>query len=95
MVNREVTITLLPGNDVVLTSDNPNIEELVRTIVSLQDTIDVERIEVSCESEGFDTNSFAEVIKESCQQLLEDIQLEKKAYEKAMAALTDSSSTSE
>lgn len=87
MANSEVKIVLAPGKDVVLASDNPNIGELVKAIVDLRDTLDVEHIDVTCEAEGFDTKSFAEIVRDSAQQFLDAIQLEKSAFDKAMVTL--------
>jgi hypothetical protein len=87
MANSKVKVVLTPDKEVVLASDNPNIGELVKAIVDLRDTLDVEHIDVTCEAEGFDTKSFAEVIRDSAQQFLDAIELEKGAFDKAMVAL--------
>lgn len=89
MANSKVTVTLAPGKDVVLTTDNPNIGELVKAIVGLRDTLDVGEINVTCEAEDFDTKSFTEIIRDSSQQFLDAMRLEKEAFDKALISLNN------
>ncbi|MEG0504305.1 MAG: hypothetical protein RR547_06630 [Raoultibacter sp.] len=94
MANSEVRIVLAQGNEVVLATDNPNVESLVCKIVELKDTLNVDSIFVKCELEGFDSISFTEVVKESSRQFLETLRLEHDKYEQAMSNILAESQSS-
>lgn len=93
MENSEVIVTLTPGVDVTLNTDNPNIGNLVDEIVRHRETLDTNEICVSCEGvENFDTDSFTEVVKNSAQQFLDSIKLEKEAYDAACSSIIETKS---
>lgn len=87
MASSEVKVSLGSGHEVVLTTDNPDIGALVEKIVSLRDVLDVDKIVVTCESAGFDKESFAEVVQDSCRQFLDAIRLEKEQFDKILLEL--------
>lgn len=89
MANSEVKVTLAPDVVVTLATDNPNIDDLIKKIVDNRDAIDVDAIEVFCEKDSFDTVSFAEVIRESCEAFLNSLTIEKESYETVLSALDD------
>lgn len=96
MENSEVVVTLTPGVDITLNTDNPNIGNLVDEIVRHRKTLDTNGICVSCEGvENFDTDSFTEVVKNSAQQFLDSIKLEKEAYDAACSSIMSSKAVSE
>lgn len=96
MENSEVVVTLTPGVDITLNTDNPNIGNLVDEIVRRRETLDTNEICVSCEGvENFDTDSFTEVVKNSAQQFLDSIKLEKEAYDAACSSIMSSKAVSE
>ncbi|MCR2037995.1 hypothetical protein [Adlercreutzia caecimuris] len=89
MENSEVIVTLMPGIDIALNTDNPNIGNLVDEIVRHRETLDINEICVSCEgADNFDTESFTEVVKNSAKQFLDAIKLEKEAYDAACSSIT-------
>ena len=92
MGNSEVKVTLAPGNEVTLATDNPNIDELVKAIVKIKDSLDLDEIKISCEKDSFDAASFTEVIRESCKDFLDSIKLEKESYETVLSALENKNS---
>lgn len=88
MANSEVTVTLKPGVDVVLTTDNPNIGNLVEEIVRHRDDLDTDGICVSCEDvDNYDKESFAEVVKSSAQQFIDAIKVEKEAFDAVCSSI--------
>ena len=87
MASSEVKVTLMPEVEVVLATDNPNIGELVDAAVHYRDLLDVSAIRVVCEDEKFDVQSFTEVIRDSIKQLVEAIELERDAFDKAILSL--------
>lgn len=90
MANSEVIVTLEPGVDVVLTTDNPDIGNLVEEIVRHRETLDTKEIRVSCEGvDNFDKESFAEIVRSSAQQFLDAIKIEKETFDMACSSIKD------
>lgn len=91
MANSEVKVALTPGIVVTLATDNPNIDDLVKAIVDNRDGIDVGKIEVFCEKDSFDVESFTEVIRDSCSAFLGSLKLEKESFETVLLTLDSQS----
>lgn len=88
MANSEVTVILEPGVDVVLTTDNPDIGSLVDEIVKHSNSLDVDKIYVSCEGvDNFDMDSFTEIIRDSSRQFIDAIKLEKEAFDEVCRSI--------
>lgn len=88
MENSEVVVTLMPGVDITLNTDNPNIGNLVDEIVRHRETLDTNEICVSCEGvENFDIDSFTEIIRDSSQQFIDAIKLEKEAFDEVCRSI--------
>ena len=70
-------------------SDAPDIGALVSTIVQIRDQFDPSELIVECEYDGFDKTSFKEIIIEATSAFIDEIRLDKAAYDAAIAALQD------
>ncbi|WP_233789346.1 hypothetical protein [Eggerthella lenta] len=91
MENRTITITLSPEHKVSLTSDAPDIGKLVNTIVEIKDQFDPEQVEIDCDFDGFDKQSFKEIVIQAADDFIQEIQLDKNAFEQALKELEKSS----
>lgn len=87
-----VTIHLTEDVKVVLTTDAPNIQNLVDEIASLRNSLNPDDITVACDSEGFDSNSFREVIVDSARDFLDAIKLDQEKLERVKAQIEDAHS---
>ena len=95
MANSKITVILQPGVEIPLTTDNPQIGDLVNRIVEHKETIDIGKIKVECdEASNFDVDSFTEIISTSIRQFLDSIELEKKAFDAICEAIADTSNNS-
>lgn len=86
----KLKVNLLPDNQdasVELTSSSPNLDAFVKKIVAYKDEIDVGKIEVTCNDENFDTDSFKEIISTSIGDFLREIVLEKSKLDEVIASL--------
>ena len=85
-------VNLLPDNQdasVALTSSSPNLDAFVEKIVAYKDDIDVEKINVMCDDEKFDTNNFKEIVTTSIKDFLEAIDLEQEKFDEVIAGLEE------
>ena len=62
---------------VTLSSDNPNIGELMNCIVENKDKIDLEKLEVQCPFEDFDKEGFKQILKYSLASFCKDLTFNK------------------
>lgn len=90
METKEVKIILMPGHEVTLQSDAPDIDSLVNSIVQLKGQFDPKDITIECEHKGFDKASFKDVVIEATNDFLEAIRLDKTAYDAALSKLQSS-----
>lgn len=89
MENKEVKVILKPGHEVILKSDAPDIGALVSAIVQIRDQFDPSELRVECEHDGFDKASFKEIIIEATSAFIDEIRLDRAAYDAAIATLQD------
>lgn len=87
MENKEVKVILKPDHEVVLKSDAPDIGALVSAIVRIRDQFDPSELRVECEHDGFDKASFKEIIIEATNKFIDEMRLDKAAYDAAIATL--------
>ena len=66
---------------ITLSSDNPNIEEMMKVAIENKDKIDLEKITVDCEIDSFDSEGFKSIVKKSLETFYKDIELNKKELE--------------
>lgn len=88
----KLKVNLLPDNQdasVELTSSSPNLDAFVKKIVAYKDEIDVGKIEVTCNDENFDIDSFKEIISTSIGDFLREIVLEKSKLDEVIASLEE------
>ena len=62
---------------------------LIEYIVQIRDQFDPSELKVECEHDGFDKASFKEIIIEATSAFIDEIRLDKSAYDAAIAALQD------
>lgn len=91
MENRTITIALSPEHKISLTSDAPDIGKLVNAIVEVKDQFDPEQIEIDCDFDGFDKQSFREIVIQVAGDFIQEIQLDKNAFEQAIKELESKS----
>lgn len=84
MENKIVKI-IINDNEICFNTNNPNINDLIHTIVDLRDSIDVNSIKVDSDDAAFDVNGFTSLIKDSVKEFLDGIKLEKEQYDAAIA----------
>lgn len=94
MASKTVRVTLAPNHSVTLTSDAPDIGNLVSEIVKIKDEFSPDLVQVSCDSETFDEAGFKEIIVQATEEFLKQIHLDKIAYSKALTALQAGSDSS-
>ena len=70
-------------------SNAPDIGALVSAIVQIRDQFNLSELRVECEHDGFDKASFKEIIIEATSAFIDEIRLDKAAYDAAVAALQD------
>lgn len=87
MANKIVSVTLAPNHEVLLTSDAPNIDALVKEIVKVRDSFNPDQVKVDCDHDGFDKESFREVVVQAASDFIEEIRLDKEAYDNALKEL--------
>lgn len=87
MGSKEIKVILLPGYEVTLRSDAPDIAGLVSTIVEVKDELLPDNITVECEYKEFDKTSFKEILVDATTDFVDAIRLDKKKYEEAIASL--------
>lgn len=76
MANNVVTVNLDGNHKVDLLTDSPNISALVEEVVKVKDGLDIDAISADCDLETFDVKSFTDVIRESIQSFVQELQLE-------------------
>lgn len=91
MESKEVKVILKPGYEVILKSDAPDIGALVSAIVQIKDQFDPNELAIECEYEGFDKASFKEVVIEATNAFIYEMQVDKEAYDAAIATLQEAS----
>jgi hypothetical protein len=87
MGTREIKVTLMPGHEITLQSDAPDIEGLVSSIVSIMDKFSPDDIKVECGYDGFDIKSFREILIEASKDFIDAIALDKSKYQSVLASL--------
>lgn len=87
MENQKTISILINDKTVTLSSDLPDLNNLVETIVDCRDTIDVNKIKVECDDNKFDKVGFEKVIKESVKDFLKRIVMDDKAFKEAFELL--------
>lgn len=90
MASNVVTVKLTDERTIALTTDTPDISALVNAIVELRSVIDCDKIDIQCENDTFDKRSFKEVISATVKKLIQDLELDKDAFETAMLSLKNS-----
>lgn len=79
MANKIVRVSLAPNHEVSLTNDAPDIDALVKEVVSVRDSFNPDQVKVDCDHEGFDKESFREVVIQAASDFIEAIHLDKEA----------------
>lgn len=87
METKEVKVVFNDGNEFILKNDAPDIAGLVRTIVNMRDDIKSDEISIECDHQGFDKQSFKEVLVEAINDFRQAISLDKDAYDAALKSL--------
>ena len=87
MGSKTITVKLLEGAEVELTSDSPDLQGLVRSIVENRDSIDPEKISVVCDDEKFDSKGFSEIVSAATKAFLEELKIDKEKLNAALAEI--------
>lgn len=82
-----VTVKLSKEKPVILESDSPNIDALIKAINELKDDLVLEDIETTSTNKQFDCESFTQVIQEAISEYLSAIQIDKAQFDAAIKAL--------
>ena len=82
-----LTIDLGNGIDCTLTSNNPDLDKLVKIVVDNKDIINLDQLKVRTDNEDFDTPSFEDVLKTSLKEFLNKISINFQDLEKVMSTL--------
>lgn len=72
-MENNITVKFTDNLFVTLSSDNPNIEELMNCIVENRDKIDLDKLEVQCSFESFDIEGFKHILKKSLTSFCKDL----------------------
>ncbi len=74
---------------ITLSSDNPNIEEMMKVAIENKSNIDLEKITVECSIDSFDSEGFKSILKKSLETFYKDIEINTKELEKILKNETD------
>lgn len=92
MENNTITIHLHKENDVILDTNNPDINSLVKAIVSSKDNIEINKITVTSEIDDFDSAGFTDLIKKMVSKYLDAIKLENDIFRQFETQIKESES---
>ncbi|MBR3358581.1 MAG: hypothetical protein IKG46_12260 [Solobacterium sp.] len=81
MENNTITIHLEDENNVTLNTSNPDINSLVKAIVSARDSIEVNKIYVTSAIDNFDADGFTNLVKKLVDKYLNALNLEINTFE--------------
>lgn len=84
---KKIDIKLIEEKIISLSSDTPDIDELIDNIVLLRGEIDLEKIEVSSNSDDFDNEGFKEVVVSTIKTFIEKIELNSEEAQNVINAL--------
>lgn len=74
---------------VTIESKNPDLQELVKTIVKNADCVDIESIKVTSANPDFDSDMFRQALIESVKKFLEDLTLNEDKMKKVLESIDD------
>lgn len=89
MESKTITVRLLEGVEVALTSDSPDLQKLVQSIVANRDSIDVEKITVVCDDEKFDSKGFGDIVSAATKSFLDELKVDKEKLDAALAEIKE------
>lgn len=75
MEDNKIYIYFDESNSFTLNSDNPDLESLMKKAIELKDKINLDSIEIKCNTENFDSDGFKKIIKNSFQKFYNDIDI--------------------
>lgn len=88
MVSNDIILNLTDEVTFIFSSNNPNIDELIRLIIKNRDKINYENIDIKIrENNDFDYDGFIKVVKEMVKNFLESIELQNKLYGECLAKI--------
>lgn len=87
-MENNILVKLSENININISSDSPDLSELVRKIIEVDD-LDVDKITVKSTTENFDKESFEQAIKESIKEIKKELVLNKDNFEKAIKNLQD------
>lgn len=85
-MENKITIKLKEDTKVFISSDSPDLSELVKKIIEIED-LDIELITVESTTENFDIVSFEQAIKDAIKEIKKELVINKKSYEQALKEL--------
>ena len=83
----KVKILFDESNIFELSSNNPELDQLVKMIVSIKDKCDFSNIKVVCDKDDFDKYNFEEILKKSINDFIEEIKINHDNLEEALKEL--------
>lgn len=86
---KEFILTINLGEDIdcELTSNNPDLDKLVKIVVNNKDVIDLDKLKISTNNKDFDIPSFEDILKTSLKEFLSKISINSQDLEKVMKTL--------
>lgn len=87
-MENNILVKLSENININISSDSPDLSELVRKIIEVDD-LDVDKITVKSTTENFDKDSFEQAIKEAIKEIKKELVLNKDNFEKAIKNLQD------
>ena len=92
MENNEIEIKFGEEFDsIILKSNDPDLEKIVKVCVERRDEIDPNKIEVNCNDANFDVDGFTKIIRVSIKEFLDKLVIDYEKIKEVVKIINDNS----